>query len=134
MNKNSSFMKYRHNLNNQNELEEISYIFDLSEAGIKNDYARIVLAPLRIEPRIDKIKMSKNFLKDEGIIELSKILLFNKNINNICIDHSMLKSDYIGYFNKILGLFDNNSVEILDLSYNYLKEDCSEYLALILKN
>ena len=134
MNKNSSYMKYRHNLNNQNELKEIPYTYDLSEAGIKNDYARIVLAPLRIEPRVDKIKISKNYLKDEGIIELSKILLFNKNIRNIYIDHFTLKSDYIGYFNKILGLFDNNSVEVLDLSYNYLKEDCSEYLANILSH
>ena len=46
----------------------------------------------------------------------------------------MIKSSYIDFLNNTLGLFDNNSVEVLNLSYNYLKEDCAEYLANILSH
>ena len=44
----------------------------------------------------------------------------------------MIKSYYVYFFNT--GLFDSNSVEELNISLNYLNEDCDEYLANILSH
>ena len=44
----------------------------------------------------------------------------------------MLKSQYIEFFNYGIKLFNNNSVEVLNLSSNYFKEDSAEYLASLL--
>ena len=90
------------------------------------------MSPLRIEPRINGIKLSENKLKENGFIELAKVLLFNQNIKTIDFHASLIKSSYIYLLNYTLGLFENNSVEVLDLSFNYLKLDCEEYLATIL--
>ena len=131
-NKNSNLMKYREKSNDENNLQTIPFEYDISEAAIENKFAGIILSPLRIELRIDRIKLTKNVLKDNGFIELAKVLLFNKNIKTIDFHTCLLKSSYIDYLNIALGLFDNNSVEVLNLSYNYLKEDCAEYLPNIL--
>ena len=133
-NKNSSLMRYRRNLNNQNNLEEIPFKYDISEAGIEDKFGRIVMSPLRIEPRLEEIIINKNRLKENAFIELAKILLFNKNINKIYFDHDSFKSYYLDFFNKVIGLFDNYSVKVLNLSFNYLREDSSEYLANILSH
>ena len=133
-NKNSTLMKYREESDDENNLQNIPFEYDISEATIENKFAGIVLSPLRIEPRIDGMKLSKNILKENGFIELAKVLLFNKNIKKIDFHTCMLKSSYIDFLNNTLGLFDNNSVEVLNLSYNYLKEDCAEYLANILSH
>ena len=133
-NKNSSLMRYRRNLNNQNNLEEIPFKYDISEAGIEDKFGRIVMSPLRIEPRLEEIIINKNRLKENAFIELAKILLFNKNINKIDFAHDSFKSYYLDFFNKVIGLFDNYSVKVLNLSYNYLREDSSEYLANILSH
>ena len=83
---------------------------------------------MRIEPRIEEINISKNDLKENCFLELAKIFLFNsKSIILINFHSSMIKSFYIDFLNIGLGLFDNYSVEVLNLSYNYLKEDCGEY-------
>ena len=133
-NKNSSLMRYRRNLNNQNNLEEIPFKYDISEAGIEDKFGRIVMSPLRIEPRLEEIIINKNRLKENAFIELAKILLFNKNINKIDFAHDSFKSYYLDFFNKVIGLFDNYSVKVLNLSFNYLREDSSEYLANILSH
>ena len=126
-------MKYREvPSEEENNLQKLPFDYDISEAGIINKYANIVMSPLRIEPRIDGIKLSRNTLKQNGFMELAKILLVNKSIKNIDFHTCLLKSSYIDFLNNYLGLFDNNFVEILNLSFNYLKEDCVEYLANIL--
>ena len=126
-------MKYREvPSEEENNLQTLPFDYDISEAGIINKYANIVMSPLRIEPRIDGIKLSRNTLKQNGFMELAKILLVNKYIKNIDFHTCLLKSSYIDFLNNYLGLFDNNFVEILNLSFDYLKEDCVEYLANIL--
>ena len=127
-NKNSTLMKYRSN----EILQKIPIEFDISEAAIELKFAKTVLSPLRIEPRIERLKLSRNLLKKEGFKEMAKILLFNQNIQKIDFHTCVLKSSFIDFFNNAIGLFDNSSVEVLNLSYNLLKEDCSEYLANIL--
>ena len=117
-----------------NDEKNISYKYNLFEAGLESKFAGTVLSPIRIEPRINEIKIGKCSLKENGIMELGKILLFNnKSIKKIDLNfYQLTNSSLIDYLNYILGLFDNNSVEVLNLSYNYLKEDCSEFLANIL--
>ena len=142
-NKNSPLMKYikkkkdkkGKNLKekeNSNELENIPFVFDLSEAKIDSQHAGVIFAPLRNEPRVNEIKMTKNSLKKEGLLELSKVLLFNQNIKKIDFDFSMLKSQNLELLNFGLKLFNNYSVEVLNLSSNYLKEDSADYLASLL--
>ena len=63
---------------------------------------------------------------------MSKYKRVHKSIKNIDFHTCLLKSSYIDFLNNYLGLFDNNFVEILNLTFNYLKEDCVEYLANIL--
>ena len=128
-------MKYSYKSNDEENLEEIPFVYDLSEAAIENKFAGIIMSPLRIEPRISEIKMTRNILKENGIFELAKVLIFNnKNIKKIDFHTSLLKSQYIYFFNLFLGIFDNYSVEVLNLSLNYLNENCAEYLANILSH
>ena len=124
-------MKYRKESDDKN-LKIIPFEYNISEACIEEKFSGIVLSPLRVEPRIEVIKLSRNYLKRKGFIEIAKLLLLNKNIKNIELNACIIRTYYIDALNNTLGLFDNNSVEVLNLSRNFLKEDCSEYLANIL--
>ena len=132
-NKNSNLMKYSKNSNNEENLEIIPFVYDLSEAAIESRFSSIILSPLRVEPRINEIRLSKNALKENGFLELAKVLIFNnKNIKKINFQASLLKPSYIDFLNNRLGLFENNSVEVLNLSLNDLNQNSSEYLANII--
>ena len=133
-NKNSPLMKYIKKSEENEELSIIPFVYDLTGAVIEPRFAGIILAPTRIESRITKINLSINKPNANGLIELSKTLLFNKNIKDIILYKTMLKSNYIYFFCDELGLFDNNSVEELNLSNNYLNEESSEYLANMLSH
>ena len=64
------------------------------------------MSPLRVKPRINEIRLSKNKLRENGILELAKVLIFNnKNFMS-----SSLKTPYIDFLNNRLGLFENYSV------------------------
>ena len=132
-NKNSPCMEYIHKSNKNDNLSVIPFEYNLSEAAIDNKYSSIIFSPIRIETRIEHIKMSKNFVKENSLLEFSKVLLFNKNIKKIDFHTTMLKSDYIYYFNYF-SKFNNYSIEELNISFNYLKEDSSEFLAHLLLN
>ena len=134
-NKHSKLMKYIKNLNNEENLEEIPFVYDLSEAAIENRFSGIIMSPLRIEPRINEIRLYKNILRENGILEFAKVLIFNnKSIKKVNFSTDLLKDSYIDFLNNRLGLFENNSIEFLNLSFNYLNESCSEYLANILSH
>ena len=64
-----------------------------------------------------------------GIYELSKTLIFNKNIKIFYYDRTLLKSIYLSFLNYGFGIYDNYSVEELNLSNNYLKDNSRENLA-----
>ena len=134
-NKNSPLMKYRAEVRNDNNiLAAIPFVYDLTGANIEEKFAGIIMAPSRIETRIHKIKMTQNILKNLSLIELSKVLLFNKNIKNIDFYLSGIKTYNINYLNNGLGLFDNYTLEELDISHNYLKEDSAQFLAKIISH
>ena len=136
-NKNSPLMKYipqKEGKNiyiefNESELVNIPFEYDLKGAGIEGKYSNIILCPLRIEPRISKINISKNNLMEIGLFEMSKVLLFNKNIKKLECSISLLRSYFLDYFNLGLGLFDNYNIEELNLSFNYIKEDSEPFLS-----
>ena len=118
----------------ENNLADIPFEYDLRDANIESVHTKLIFAPLRIEPRISIIALVKNKLKDLGLFELSKMLLFNPNIKKIEYNQVVLKSYLMEYFNLGISLFDDYSVEELNLSSNYLNEDCGEFLSKILSH
>ena len=76
------------NFNKPNDLEDlvdIPYIYELSEAAISDINLEVVLKPIRVEPRISDLEMNKDWFEYRGILELSKSLLFNKRIKKISL-------------------------------------------------
>ena len=128
-NKFSPLMKYAEE---SKKFVKIPFSYNLSEAIIEDRFSGTILSPLRIEPRIEEIKLAQNPLNYNGFYELSKVLLFNKNIKKIDLNTTLLKSHHMIFLIFGLKLFKKNNVEELDLSFNFFKEDCSEYLANLL--
>ena len=137
-NKHSPLMKYIKESKNREDptrdLAAIPFSYDLTGAVIESNYTGIILAPVRIEPRINEIIMVQNILKEKGFIELSKILLFNKYLKIIDFHQIAVKSQEMQTLNNGLGIFDNFTLEELNLSYNYIRDDCEEILAKILSH
>ena len=105
---------------------EDPFIYDLENANIKSKFASCILSPCRIEQKISQLKLTNNNLCEKGLSELSKAILFNKNIKIIDYDLSFVKSSYLKFLD--LGIFENYSLEDLNLSFNLLKDDCEYYL------
>ena len=94
-NKKSPLMEYIHESFTDAKLCIIPFEYNLSEAVIDSDHSSIIFSPIRIEPRIENVKMSKNILKETSLLEFSKALLFNKNIKKIDFHTTILKSSCI---------------------------------------
>ena len=120
-NENSPTMKYINNSQDPN-LINVPFQFNLAEGYIDGRYASPVLAPLKYEPNISEINLNKNNLRESGLIEIGKILLFNKGIRIINYSKNLLKHYYIEFINFVLGLYDNHTLTELNLSFNYLKD------------
>ena len=135
-NKHSNLMNYSNITNKDitNDVINIPFIYDLSEANIKGKFASTIIIPTRIEPRINQIILTKNDLLESGLLELSKAILFNKYIKIIDYDFSFVKTRYLEFLEFGFEIFDNFTVEDLNLSFNYLKNDCEEYLAKLVKH
>jgi hypothetical protein len=133
-NKNSPLMKFTEKSDKNKEFEIIPFEYNLSEAVIDDIYSRIILSPLRIEPKISIINLKKNIINKNGFEELSKVLIFNNNINCINNSYCTIQPFSIYLLNNAFGIFDNNSVEEINLSYNYLNEDSGEFLANMLSH
>ena len=125
-NKNSPLMNY---LEKNGNLEAIEYVYDLRGASIEGRFTCIIISPLRLEPRIRRIELSQNNLRENGFSEIAKLFLANKNIKDLELDASLFRGNFIEFFNITLGLFDNYSVEKLNLSFNYFKDNCEEFLS-----
>ena len=130
-NKNSPLMNY---INKTSKYLGIPFLYDLRGAHIEGINSNVILSPARIEPRINKISLSENNLQDSGLYEIGKVVLFNKNIKKIEINQCLINSIYIDYLNMSLGLFDNYSIEEINISCNMLKENCEEYLAQLISH
>jgi hypothetical protein len=115
-------------------LVKLPFVFDLSEAGINDVHLDIVLRPIRMEPRIEDVEMEKNNFGKEGILELHKVMIFNKSIKKISIKSCRIKSEYLYTFLNNLNIFENDNIEELDLSSNYLRSDADEYLVKLISS
>ena len=69
-----------------------------------------------------------------GMFELGKVFTFNNNIQSIQSWTCLIKPCYIDFMLYAMGLFDNYSVESIDISYNYLREISDEFIYKILKH
>jgi hypothetical protein len=118
----------------ENCLKSIPFTYDLNGACIEGRFANIITSPIKIEPRIEKINIRQNNLKETALFEIAKSLIFNQNIKKIEYNISIIKSFFLDYFNYGLGLFDNHTLEQINLSYNYIKEDGDFYLAKLLSH
>ena len=123
-NTHSPLLKY---IEEKEGLSKIPFEYDLGGACVEGRFAYVLLSPLKIESFLSKIKIPHNNLRECGLLELGKVLLFNKNIKSIDINMSLIKSNFLDYLNMSLTLFDNFSVEEINISFNYLKEDSRDY-------
>ena len=129
-NKNSPLLNYTVPLK---DYAIIPFIYDLRGACIEGKFSYVILSPLKVQDFISKILLKQNNLRESGLYELGKILVFNNNIKNIECDTCLIKSQYLDFFIHAMGIFENHSVEEINLSYNYLKEMSDESLIKILK-
>ena len=72
-------------------------------------------------------------MRKKSFLEFSKALLFNQNIKKIDFHRTIIKSYYIDII-QAFKFFNNNSVEQLNLSFNYLKEDSGQALEYIISH
>ena len=133
--KNSPLINYGKkglNQNNKKNLVFVPYSYDLSRAYVEGRYSNVIISPIRAEKRIVNILIEENNLRESGMYELGKTLVFNKNIKHIDLSRSLIKSSYLDYLILGMGIFDNYSVNKLNLAYNYLNENYSKNLERII--
>ena len=115
-------------------LAKVPFTYELSEAGICNKFLNIIIPPIRIEPRIEIIEMNENRFEAQGMLELYKAIIFNKNIKKISINNCTIKSKYLKEISQFFSIFTNDNVEILDMKLNYLNSDVDTYLAQLISS
>ena len=118
----------------EKELVDVPYTFELKGANIKGKISNTIISPLLIEPRISKIDFTQNPIRELGLYELGKILSFNTNIKSITLRDCSIFDYYLDFFIKGFGVFDNYSLEELNLSFNSLKENSIYVLSKLLKH
>ena len=138
-NKHSPLMKYIKEKKYKKEEEEeevflsgIPFDYNLNEAVLDNRLSNSIFSPSKIEPRITQMTMTKNKMERQGLFELAKALIFNKNIKICYLDSTLIRSNYLDFFNLGLGVYDNYNLEELNLSYNNLNKDSEKYLSKII--
>ena len=130
-NKNSYF---RQNASQEKNLENIPFSYDLRIASIEGRFSYVVIAPMRIGDFVSNIYLKQNNLRENGQFELGKLCVFNNNIRLIECDTCLIRSNFLDFFSLAMGVFYNKSVEELNLSYNYLRDFCDEFLIKIIKH
>ena len=126
-NENSPLMTYSKE-EEKDDLVNIPFTYNLGDAYIEGKYAATVLSPCKLS-NISKIVLVRNNLRELGIVEISKILLFNKNIKSIYMNSNLLKTYYLDFCNYGFRIYDNYSVEEINIAFNYLNEGSEEYLS-----
>ena len=117
---------------NGNYLSSIPYSYDFGGAIIEGRFANIIMSTIRAEKRISNILLKENNIREPGMLELGKSLVFNKNIKRIELDKALIKSYYLDYFILGMGIYDNYSVKELNLSNNYLTGNAEKNLIKIM--
>ena len=134
-NENSISMSFnnKEQKNINKDLIDIPYTYNLFDAMIEGRFAVTVLSPTKLS-NIANIDLNMNNFREVGQFEISKIILFNKNIKNINLSSNLIRIYCIDFFNFGLGIYDNYSLEQLNLSHNYLKDNFEKYLSRLISH
>ena len=130
-NKNSPLLDYT---TQEEELARIPFVYDLKGGCIEGRFSYVCICPLRIGDFVSNISLKQNNLRESGLYELGKVCVFNNNVLLIECDTCLIRSTYLDYFTKGMGVFVNNSVVEINFSYNYLRENSDESLIKIIKH
>ena len=137
-NEHSPLMKciepYKPKGENDDEFKEIPFTYSLKGAFVEGRFANTIISPIKLEPRISHINFGQNNIREWGLFELGKSISMNKNIKSLILKISLLRTCFLDYFIYGFSIYDNYSIEVLNLSMNYLKEDCGYSLANLLSH
>ena len=130
--KNSPLINYGIEEKDSENMTKVPYSYNLIGAYVEGRYAKTIISPIRIEKKISNILLGQNNLREMGMFELGKTLVFNKNINSLELNLSLLYHHYLDYLILGMGIFCNNSIQVLNLSSNYLKGNIEKNLRKII--
>ena len=138
-NKNSPFMQYIDEKIIENKtyikhLSSITFNYDLSNAYLTNIFSNIIFSPIKIEPRISEISLSYNKLESNALFNLAKSLILNQNIKNCYLNESYIKPYDLYYFNRGFRIYDNYTLNEINLSCNDINKDSELYLSKLLSH
>ena len=130
---NSRLMSYSKNNKNSNEYARVPYEYNFRESIMKEKYAILISSPMRQDDRIKIISMAENDLRELGMIELGKTVVFNPNIKTINYNKNRLNSWYLFYLNNGSKIFENDNIEEINFYKNFFKDDVDDYLCDIIQ-
>ena len=130
---NSRLMSYSKNNKNSNEYARVPYVYNFRESIMKEKYAILISSPMRQDDRIKIISMAENDLRELGMIELGKTVVFNPNIKTINYNKNRLNSWYLFYLNNGSKIFENDNIEEINFYKNFFKDDVDDYLCDIIQ-
>ena len=139
-NKNSPLMNYtiekiiKDKTDNIEYLSSIPYNYNLDSAKLTTIFTNYIISPIKIEPKISELTISHNNIGFNGLFDIGKSLIFNKNIEKCYLNNSNIKFFYLEYINYGLGIFDNYNLKELDLSYNKINKDSEIYLSKLISH
>ena len=112
----------------------LSFDYNLSRAYLTNIFSNAIFSPLKIIPNISQISLSRNHLGYNALFNLSRTLIFNKNIEKYDLNCADINFYDLEYFNLGLGVYDNYSLKELNICYNLIKKDAELYLSNLLSH
>jgi len=130
---NSRLMSYSKNNKNSNEYARVPYEYNFKESIMKEKYAILISSTMRQDDRIKIISMAENDLRELGMLELGKTIVFNPNIKTINYNKNRLNSWYLFYLNNGSKIFENDNIEEINFYKNFFKDDVDDYLCDILQ-
>ena len=117
----------------KDKLSSVPYEINFMGSSMKGIYAPLMCTPMRQDNRINIISMAENDFAELGMLEMGKTIVFNPNLKVINYSKNRLYSHYFYYLNNASKIFDNYSVEEINLYNNFFKDDIDDYLCDILK-
>ena len=130
--KNSPLINYGIEEKDSENMAKVPYTYDLTGAIVEGKYAKTIISPIRVEGRVANIFLGQTNIREMGMFELGKTLVFNKNINTLQLNLSLLSAHYLDYLILGMGIFDNKSLKELNLSSNFLKGNIEKSLRKII--
>ena len=116
------------------DLIKVPFNYELNTSNVEGKFANIIISPISVEPRIEKVNFFLNSIREYGLYELGKMLSFNKKIKTLHLKRTLIRGYYLDFFNSGFGIFDNHNLEYLNLSYCYFNENVKYSLAKLINH